>query len=302
LKFFGIGTIDELVNLSKAMDSLWTTHDGAGSYNTSNYIVINDIDMQGTKLTPIHYYNLNGTGRCYFDGQGYTISNFVASSINENEPNCCGLFGRSSGDSITIKNLNIDNATYTFNHVARTILNYDANPCSAVGGIYAVIDKNGIVIENCHVTNIRIGASGSVMSGDDQTDFYASGIVGLVHNGVIIRNCSVGSVIIDNTYDASNRSLVVQFGPAIGRIDVGNSNGSNTYQKAGDKAPVITVDNFIYDQGSTVLTFDANLKNIRYGGIVAILHVVVYWSSIIVRPTIMRACINLRRPCIVVVL
>ena len=271
--YFEIGSADELRNLSTAMDSMWTTSDGQGQYISANYIVTDDIDMEGEEITPIHYYNLNGNERCYFDGQGHTISNFVASSVDENEPNCCGLFGKTSGDSITIKNLNIDNAEYDYVHVQQKIIGYDGNWTTAVGGIYAVVDKAGIVIENCTVTNITIGSVGPVSSQSDQADFYASGIVGLVQGGVTIRNCYVGSCQIDNSADvpsqaANKKVLIDQFGAAIGRIDVGDGNGSRTYQKAGDNCAVIIVENFTYDQGSTTMVFDAGLKNIRYGGII----------------------------------
>ena len=267
--YYEIGSVDELRNLSTAMDSMWTTSDGQGQYIHANYVVTNDIDMQGEVLTPIHYYNLGGESRCYFDGQGHTISNFVASSVDENEPNCCGLFGKSSGDSITIKNLNIDNAQYDFAHVKQKIIDFDQNPCSAVGGIYAVVDHKGIVIENCTVQNIRMGATDNVMSGEQQTDFYASGIVGLCQTDLIIRNCFVGNVTIDNSNDASSKALVDQFGPAIGRIDVGNTNGSNTYGQIGSRSPVVLIENFTYIQGENPLVFEHDLKNIRYGGIVA---------------------------------
>ena len=80
--FFEVGSADDLRNLSSAMDSNWTTSDGQYSYQNANYVVTNDIDMQGATLTPIHYYNKNGNERCIFDGQGHTISNFTF--INSN--------------------------------------------------------------------------------------------------------------------------------------------------------------------------------------------------------------------------
>ncbi|MBQ9474288.1 MAG: hypothetical protein IJU81_07765 [Bacteroidales bacterium] len=269
INLYEIGSADELRNLTEAMDSLWSTSDGSGHYHTSNYVVVADIDMQGEELTPIHYYNLGGNTRCYFDGQGHTISNFIASSENENEPNCCGLFGKTSGDSITIRNLNLSDASYDFAHIKEKIIGYDGNYATAVGGVYAVVDKMGIVIENCTVQNIHIAANAnSELSDKTQTDFYAAGIVGLVQTGVTIRNCYVSNVTIDNSQDASS-VLVDQFGPAIGRIDVGDGNGSHTYQKAGDNCYVTIVENFTYDQGANTLVFDPNLKNIRYGGVVA---------------------------------
>ena len=62
---------------------------------------------------------------------------------------------------------------------------------------------------------------------------------------------------------------ILLLGGAIGRIDVGDRNGSNTYGRAGDRYAVITIENFTYEQGATPLVFLEGLKNIRYGGVVA---------------------------------
>ncbi|MBQ9473384.1 MAG: hypothetical protein IJU81_03105 [Bacteroidales bacterium] len=270
LEFYTIGSASDLRNLSAAIDSMWPTSDGQGQYNTSNFMITQDIDMQGEELKPIYYLNKDGDGRCYFDGQGHTISNFTAGSEDEPNPECCGLFGKSSGDSVTVRNLNVDRGAFHFAHVKHKIINYDGHTTSsAVGGIYAVVDHAGIVIENCTVTNIRMYATNDVINGEHESDFYASGIVGLVQTSVTIRNCYVSGISIGNTSDAAKHVVLDQFGAAIGRIDVGDAAGHNTYGRAGDNCPVVTIENFTYEQGSTPLVFVAGLKTIRYGGLVA---------------------------------
>ena len=280
--FYEISTPDELLTLADAMDNKWENSTGETMYHQGNYIVTEDLDMNGSKIVPIHYYNENNDERCYFDGQNHTISNFVASSVGEKQPNCCGLFGETGGDSITIKNVKIDSAEYEFAHTNKKIIcsengfSYtDNNPSTAVGGIYAVIRHAGIEIVNCTVSHITMGSTGNVMSGENQTDFYAAGLVGLVTTGVTIRNCYVGTVEVENN-ETNKNALVDQFGAAIGRVDVGYSQSENSYQyivetlgKPIDSVPTVRIENFTYEQGTTELTFCAGLKNVRYGGLIA---------------------------------
>ena len=276
--FYEIATPEDLITLAEALDDTedpWKGADGK-LFQQSNYIVTEDIDMDGQKIVPIHYYNLNGTEPCCFNGNGHTIKNFTANSVNQNEPNSCGLFGRSGGSHIIITNLNVENATYEFAHVGadgQKLVSTDVNPCSAVGGIYAVIDDEDIVIDNCTVTNIKMGSTNSTRAATTQTDFYAAGIVGLATRNVTIRNCKVGKATVDNTNDAASGKLVDQFGGAIGRIDIQDH-----------PSDVITIENFTYDQSAVMvgspavftpeqntdpLTFDNGLKNVRYGGLIA---------------------------------
>jgi len=96
-----------------------------------------------------------------------------------------------------------------------------------------------------------------------------------VFSSVTIRNCSVGTVSIDNTNDAGSGSLVDQFGAAVARIDVGDRDGSNTYGvimaqigKTAEDVPAVIIENFTYDQGETPLVIGPGLYNVRYGGLV----------------------------------
>ena len=279
--FYEISSPEELLTLAEALDSGWSNNaPKPTSYRTGNYIVTEDLDMKGAKIVPIHYYNQNGKERCYFYGNNKTISNFVASSVDEKEPNACGLFGRTAGDNITVCDLHIDNATYEFAHVGQSgLVPKDQNPCSAAGGIYACIDHAGIEIVNCTVTNMQAGAVNGVLSGEKQTDFYVGGIVGVAQRNCLIKDCYVENVQVNNTEEVSDGShykLVDQFGAAIGRIDVGEKNTWDKWvtqeEKAGraaqyDKVVRMVIDNFTYVQ-TTPMTFPAGIKNLRYGGLV----------------------------------
>lgn len=278
--FYKIYSNEDLKELSDVLDERENPLRGsedAPLFHNSNYIVMDNINMGGDTIVPLHYYNEGGTERCYFYGNGKTVSNVVISSVNENDPHCCGFFGRTAGDDITIDNLTIDSASYEIAHTKEKIIGYDANYCSAVGGIYACVDHNGIVIQGCHVRNVTMGSVGKAQG---STDYYSGGIVGVVFTSVTIRNCSVGTVTVDNSHDSSSsRPLVVdQFGAAVARIDVGDGSGSNTYgtivhpnrTPIGDTArvPAVIIENFSYDQGGTELKFVAGLRNVRYGGLV----------------------------------
>lgn len=273
--WFEITCADELVTMSEAMDNKWNSVDDESPYLAGNYIVTEDIDLDGRKFVPIHYYNENGKERCTFDGQDHKIHDFIVSSVNENEDWLCGVFSKTGGDNITIKNLRVEDGKYEFLHKDGEDFPNSTNPCTSVGGIIAMIDHDGIEIENCSVSRITIEAQDDY-NGDKQADMYASGIVGYASKPCVIKNCSVGEININNTYETHPSKLVDQFGAAIGRLD---AIGNHTYylrNKAGKdssvvnpNADVVTIENFSYNQGDVhQLNFVEGLKTVRYGGLI----------------------------------
>lgn len=267
-KYFEIWTPDDLFRVTEALANLWETPNGE-AYNTANYMVMQDIDMGGATITPLYNYNAGGTDRCYFDGQDYTISNLKISSVDGSEKNACAFFGKSIGDNITVSNLNLEDIDYEVAHTTNYLIGYDNNPSTAVGGIFSVVNTDGIVIDNCSVSIANVRATNAPTGAGSQTDLYVGGMVALLHTDVTITNCSVGEVLVDNSNDVSGGRLVMQFGGAIGRIDVGDKNGSNSYQYLGNNAPAATIENFTYNQGSNPIVFQEGLKNVRYGGLIA---------------------------------
>lgn len=254
--FYEINTPDELITLAEALDEGWNTvSDKKKTYRTGDYIVMEDLDLNGATIVPMHYYNEKGKNRVYFYGNGKKITNFVISSDSEIESNCCGLFGKTFGDNISICDLTLENGTYVLNHKDTVIVSGDDYPSSAVGGIISCVVNGGIVIENCTVRNVVFGSSNALdPGGKEQVDFYVGGIVGLATRGCVIKNCTVENVTIDNSNDNS-AELVDQFGGCFGRL-----HGSN-------KTFYIT--DFEFNQETKPLEFEGGLRIVRYGGLVA---------------------------------
>ena len=157
---------------------------------------MNDIDCDGMAL-PMLGVDGNNPFRGIFDGQGYTISNYTASTGGY-----MGLFGYNAG---TIMNLNVKNFNITVNNLASAstvylggIAGYNMGKiqrCTSIGGtavahlnsetprVGLIAGYNSGTIENC-------GASGNVCGTIryDSADYvYAGGIAGT--NNAIIANC-----------------------------------------------------------------------------------------------------------------
>lgn len=269
INYFEIWTPDDMFRVTEALANMWETPDGE-PYHLGNYMVMADIDMDNATITPLYNYNLGSTERHYFEGKNHTISNMTIGSVDGNEKNCCAFFGQSIGDHITVSNLNLTNVDYKFSHTTNHLINYDNNPSSAVGGLFSVVNREDIIVDNCNISHIKVGSTNSISGVSSQTDLYVGGIVGLVSSEIEIRNSSVTEITIDNEEDnIPGNTLVDQFGGAIGRIDVGDKNGSNSYQYLGYSAPAAVIENFTYNQGSEPLVFKEGLRNVRYGGIIA---------------------------------
>ena len=275
---YEISSPEELLTLSEAMDSMYTLSGGSGQYIYQDYVVTQNIDLGGAEMTPIHYYNLNSETPVTFDGGNHTVSNFTASSIGENDPNVCGFFGRTEGQNITIKDLNIEDATYEYRHTnASGDLPYSQTACTAVGGVIGLIDDPNTTISGCSVSKITFAPANDATAG---TDMYASGIAGFVTEECTISGCSVGTVIIDNSAQTTSGKLIDQFGAAIGRIDVGfdrdhkpplyNYTWADTIggEIAVPNPKKITISDFTYTQGATPMIFASGLNNVRYGGLI----------------------------------
>lgn len=138
---------------------------------SGTYVLMNDIDCGGLALPPIGT-DSNNAFRGLFDGQGYTISNFVASPAEY-----IGLFGYNSG---TIRNLN----------VADFDLHTESTNTSGAVNVGGIAGYNAGLIEKCSAQNGNI---------------YIK-IINTRHGGLIagtssgtIRNCyATGSVYVDH--------------------------------------------------------------------------------------------------------
>lgn len=160
------------------------------------YVLMNNINCEGLALPTIGA-NSSTPFTGLFDGQGYTISNYVASGGEY-----IGLFGYNSG---TIRNLNVaDFKLEQTNTVSFSILR--------VGGIAGY--NNG-VIESCGVTNGNINIIVNA-------NRYGGLITG--ENNGIIRNCySQGIVNINQLSQNTNYAY------AAGIAGMNNKTIENTY-------------------------------------------------------------------------
>ena len=184
LEMESVSTIDEFLNMEL---------DGT-------YILKNDLDLKGEKITPIGSYKQAFTG--VFDGNGYSIKNF---SFEDAE--YMALFAVLEG---TLKNLNVEGITAASN--GRTGATYlgglvaynrggTISSCSASGDLSAdskslllTVYLGGIagrndagIIENCYV-DVNL-------TGSNDANVYIGGIAGYNGGGKNyegkIRNCVV---------------------------------------------------------------------------------------------------------------
>lgn len=156
---------------------IYTAEELANISPVGEYVLANDIDLNGEKWTPIDFEDdVDFSG--VLDGNGFSIKNAVIEYDK-----CAGIIVTNSG---TIKNLGVEN----INAVLTTTGNLDY-PC-----IGAVVAHNYGVIKNCFSTGKIKVVSNS------RTFDRIGGLVGVSHSSVI--NC-YSSVDIDAYANSSNR-------------------------------------------------------------------------------------------------
>ncbi len=151
--------------------------DGGNTFEGKTVVLDTDIDLSGVTRangvwTPIggiegSHYTINFRG--VFDGAGHSVKNF---SVNHHQ--AAGLFGYMVGG--TIKNLTVENATFTSNHYA--------------GAIVAWIEQGGkpVVIENCHVKNVTLTSTPELVNGVYDNGDKVGALVGFAHGGEYKNN------------------------------------------------------------------------------------------------------------------
>ncbi len=163
--------------------------DWTGDYEGDYFELMSDINLQGMNWIPIGFYQneaeLNGAVphpfRGHFDGNGYTISNFI---ISKTEWHNCGLFGAIEDSSIVNLNISISNTLTAGNQV----------------GILAGYAEGDIVIRDCSV------------KGNVRARGVAGGLVGYLRGGpaqqAVIEDCKA-NVTIDSSSSDSGRQISV---------------------------------------------------------------------------------------------
>lgn len=159
----GEGTEQSPYLISDAIDLfLFANNVNTGVDSDKHYKLTADIDLGGDEWIPIGSYtppaSQSQIDEAYkyvftgvFDGNGYTISNFV---ITNADTPYVGFFGFAC--NATIKNLTIDNAHID---VASTDKN-DLYVSVLVGRVTTRKNNSKATLENCKVTNSSINASG----------------------------------------------------------------------------------------------------------------------------------------------
>ena len=179
-------------------------------YAKAHYVLTQNINCNGKKLEPIGCYSVTGQSKFfsgYFDGGGYTISNFVPCPLKSS----CGLFGATSG--AVIKNLTLIPNDYTkqFNY--------------AVYGFYGVLvgmaTGNYLTIDNCHVT----GDATMHFKVDDDIVSFAS-LVSYCNTSLTMTGCSNSvNILVEEVGDFSTHEPVVA-GGLVGHVYAGDDTDS----------------------------------------------------------------------------
>jgi len=154
---------------------LFANNINSGINTSAHYKLTSDIDLGGEEWTPVgHLAASNDFSRSFsgvFDGNGYTVSNFKITDVEEDD-SYIGFFGHMCAG--TIKNLGIDNAVIDFDSAStqKTYVGIIA------GRVLTVALGTTATITNCNVTNSSIKAK-------SKGTIYAGALAGTVIAGVI---------------------------------------------------------------------------------------------------------------------
>ena len=154
---------------------------------SATYVLMNDIDCKGYSFIPIGS-NESSAFTGLFDGQGYTIYNFISSKADN-----VGIFGYNRG---IIRNLNVKDFIYNVSAVSNNTVN--------IGGIVGV---NAGIIEQCAAFN------GDISATMDNT--CRGGLICGYNTGNVLNCFSSGSVYL--THKSSGNKWVT-----CGGITAGN--------------------------------------------------------------------------------
>ena len=208
---------DDLILLSDKVAEItdfdWTTPPQTSvycrAYMGKYFKVVNDIDMNGYKFTPIAndwQHSFAGT----FDGDGHTISNLNV----DKKGSYAGLFGRTDTVSV-IKNVKLD---------APVIKSTGTYAAALVGWSLGTIDNVEVTNGVLEVTNYGVGAVAGIgysvtnctVKDTEITGYgYTGGVVGEVH--MPITNCVAEGVnIVSATASSSAPGLPI--GGVVGNL------------------------------------------------------------------------------------
>ena len=215
----GSGAFDDAFVVSAPIDLLFIAKQvnaGVTKYVLGNYVLANDIDVKGCELDVIGDASTDSAffGGCFY-GQGYTISNFV---INSSNNNYVGLFGwvmvnpgtQSSG---LIRELNIENFEINAS-VDDFEVSGDVTRTLAVGAMvgYSI----GAQLQLCSAANGEVN-----VYADKDYFSYAGGLIGFQqstnYNGAFYASSIIYSYV-ENTEINASEGLVLYAGGISGYL------------------------------------------------------------------------------------
>ena len=210
-----IGTKTELIAFQKAVNV-----EGKGFSGKTIKLTAN-IDLEGMPWAPVGQARGNGVATYFqgaFDGQGYTISNFVITpddTYGEGANYAAGLFGFVDAGAAVIKNLKVDNATVTGHHWTAVICGYltgTIQNCHVTNSSVtcthanndACGDKAGMIVGYTNQGSVKdcTAKDGTVTAGRD-----AGQIVGCNAAGVTVSGCSAENVNVSATGDCTGANI-----------------------------------------------------------------------------------------------
>ena len=206
-KLVTIGTKDQLIAFQTDVNV------NGNSYSGKTIKLTADIDLDGMNWEPIGQTGGNGVKTHFtgsFDGQGYTISNFIITpnpTYGKGANYASGLFGFVDAGDAVIKNLKVDNAKVEGHHWTAVICGYltgsiqnchvtNSHVVCSHANDDACGDKAGMIVgyTNNATTTVKdcTAKDGTVKAGRD-----AGQIVGCNSNGVVVTGCSAENVTVE---------------------------------------------------------------------------------------------------------
>ena len=212
-----IPTVDGVYQLASAEDLILFSSIVNFGMNTSNAVLVDDIDLTDCEWNPIGDWNTGNTNSAYmghFDGQGHKITNFNVTASK----NFFGLFGVISTGCL-IENFSIYGSLSTSYQYAGPVAAYARDDELAIRNIHSFVDidntcvggRQGGILGGAHGTmTILEGCtySGTLAANDNGGSGNYGGIVGYCNNStsvyVNINNCLFDGKLVNTAASPGN--------------------------------------------------------------------------------------------------
>lgn len=141
--------------------------------NTSNFEILENLDMSGLTITSISNSSFIGT----INGNNHNISNLTINSVIQSGTHYCALF-HNTGNGITLKNIQLNGLTLNVQNVGSSTLK--------IAGLIAEIPSSGkLTLSNCSIN------FNTINGGSTTGNLYFGGLLGETSAVLSINNCHV---------------------------------------------------------------------------------------------------------------